>query len=125
SLKDATIADIMGLLHLEGPAAETPDANQLQPSPEKLMLPIYRPEDQVVIGETSLSFSLDVVHAVGSRYHFTSYNRSRNRTRNEKERVVLERETRERLERKVKRYFLDILNNFLFQVEKFLIYPDT
>ncbi|GKD06230.1 hypothetical protein Tco_1181204 [Tanacetum coccineum] len=27
------------------------------------MLPIHRPEDQVVIGETSLPFSLDVVHA--------------------------------------------------------------
>ncbi|GJT33869.1 hypothetical protein Tco_0924288 [Tanacetum coccineum] len=39
-------------------------------------------------------------------------------TRNEKERVVLERETRERDERKEKRYFLDILNNLLFQVEK-------
>ncbi|GJY65010.1 hypothetical protein Tco_0466470 [Tanacetum coccineum] len=59
SQKDATIADIMGLLHLEGPAAETPNANQLQPSPEKLMLPIYRPEDQVplfaenLVGEAS------------------------------------------------------------------------
>ncbi|GKG53977.1 hypothetical protein Tco_0557500, partial [Tanacetum coccineum] len=27
------------------------------------MLPIHRPEDQVVIGETSLSFSLDMVHS--------------------------------------------------------------
>ncbi|GJZ29414.1 hypothetical protein Tco_0574061, partial [Tanacetum coccineum] len=63
SQKDASIADIMGLLHLEGPAAETPEANQLQPSPEQLMLPINRLKDQVVIGETSLSFSLDVVHA--------------------------------------------------------------
>ncbi|GJR79518.1 hypothetical protein Tco_0150303 [Tanacetum coccineum] len=53
----------MGLLHLEGPAAETPKANQLQPSPEQLMIPIHRPEDQVVIGETSLYFSLNVVHA--------------------------------------------------------------
>ncbi|GJX52513.1 hypothetical protein Tco_0280882, partial [Tanacetum coccineum] len=63
SQKDASIADIMGLLHLDGPAAETPEADQLQPSPEQLMLPIYWPEDHVVIGETSLSFSLDVVHA--------------------------------------------------------------
>ncbi|GJT39233.1 hypothetical protein Tco_0939098 [Tanacetum coccineum] len=63
SQKDASIANIMGLLHLEGLAAETPEANQLQPSLEQLMLPIYRSEDQVVIGETSLSFSLDVVHA--------------------------------------------------------------
>ncbi|GJU64885.1 hypothetical protein Tco_1246720 [Tanacetum coccineum] len=49
----------MGLLQL----AKTLEANQLQPSPEQLMLPIHRSEDQVVIGETSLSFSLDVIHA--------------------------------------------------------------
>nr|GFB52170.1 putative reverse transcriptase domain-containing protein [Tanacetum cinerariifolium] len=35
----------------------------VDPSLEQLMLPIHRPEDQVVIRETSLSFSLDVVHA--------------------------------------------------------------
>ncbi|GJZ81815.1 hypothetical protein Tco_0646809 [Tanacetum coccineum] len=34
SQKDASIIDIMGLLHLEGPAAETPEANQLQASPK-------------------------------------------------------------------------------------------
>ncbi|GJU98108.1 hypothetical protein Tco_1327379 [Tanacetum coccineum] len=51
---------LMGLLHLEGPAAETPEAIQLQPSPKQLMLPIHRLENQVVIGETSLSFSVDV-----------------------------------------------------------------
>ncbi|GKD62786.1 hypothetical protein Tco_1300295, partial [Tanacetum coccineum] len=60
SQKDASIVDIMGLHHLEGSAADIPEANQLQPSPEQLMLPIHRPEDQVVIGETSLSFSMDV-----------------------------------------------------------------
>nr|GEY51076.1 hypothetical protein [Tanacetum cinerariifolium] len=48
---------------LLGPATETPKANQLQPSPKQLMLPIHRPEDQVVIRETSLSFLLDVIHA--------------------------------------------------------------
>ncbi|GKA64008.1 hypothetical protein Tco_0763614 [Tanacetum coccineum] len=31
------------------------------------MLPIHHPEDQVVIGETSLSFSLDVIHACVQR----------------------------------------------------------
>nr|GFC87927.1 hypothetical protein [Tanacetum cinerariifolium] len=62
SRKDASIADILDL-HLEGPAAETSEASQLQPSPEQLMLPIHRLEDQVVIGETSLSFSLFVAHA--------------------------------------------------------------
>ncbi|GKC04526.1 hypothetical protein Tco_0996136 [Tanacetum coccineum] len=60
---DVSIADIMSLLHLEGPAAETPKASQLQPSYEQLMLPIHRTKDNVVIGETSLSFSLDVVRA--------------------------------------------------------------
>nr|GEW99202.1 hypothetical protein [Tanacetum cinerariifolium] len=63
SQKDASIADIMDLLYLEGPTAETLKASQLQPSPEQLMLLIHRLEDQVVIGETSLSFSLDVAHA--------------------------------------------------------------
>ncbi|GJQ91330.1 hypothetical protein Tco_0002469 [Tanacetum coccineum] len=61
SQKDASMADIMGLLHLEGPTAEASETNRLQPSPEQLMLPIHRPKDQVVIRETSLSFSLDVV----------------------------------------------------------------
>ncbi|GJZ09740.1 hypothetical protein Tco_0544023 [Tanacetum coccineum] len=42
SQKDASIADIMGLLHLEGPAVETLKASQLQPSPEQLMLSIHR-----------------------------------------------------------------------------------
>ncbi|GJR83544.1 hypothetical protein Tco_0154329 [Tanacetum coccineum] len=67
SQKDASIADIMCLVHLEGLAAEFPEATQLQPSPEQLMLPIHRLEDQVVIGETSLSFSLDVVHSRAQR----------------------------------------------------------
>ncbi|GJT04604.1 hypothetical protein Tco_0839066 [Tanacetum coccineum] len=53
SHKDASMFDLMDLLRLEDPATETPKANQLQPSPEQLMLPIHRLEDQVVIGETS------------------------------------------------------------------------
>ncbi|GKC50427.1 hypothetical protein Tco_1073172 [Tanacetum coccineum] len=60
SQKDASMDDIMGLLHLEGPTAEASKAHRLQPSPKQLMLPIHRPKDQVVIGETSLSFFLDV-----------------------------------------------------------------
>ncbi|GKC92034.1 hypothetical protein Tco_1157476 [Tanacetum coccineum] len=58
----SAIADIMDSLRLEGPAAETPDAGDLQPSHEQLMLPIHRPEDNVVLGETSLYFSLEVIH---------------------------------------------------------------
>ncbi|GJY98349.1 hypothetical protein Tco_0515259, partial [Tanacetum coccineum] len=63
SQKDTSIVDIMGLLYLDGPVAKTLEADQLQLSPEQLILPIHRPKDQVVIRETSLSFSLDVVHA--------------------------------------------------------------
>ncbi|GJQ90643.1 hypothetical protein Tco_0001782 [Tanacetum coccineum] len=63
SRKDSSIFDLMDLLRLEGPMAETPEAEQLQPSLDQLMLPIHRLEDQVVIGETSLSFSLDLVGA--------------------------------------------------------------
>ncbi|GJW25241.1 hypothetical protein Tco_0039052 [Tanacetum coccineum] len=69
SQKDASVTDIMGLLNLEGPAAETPEAEQLQPSPEQIMLHIHCPEDQVVNGETSLSFSLDVVYSCVRRIH--------------------------------------------------------
>nr|GEU30830.1 hypothetical protein [Tanacetum cinerariifolium] len=60
SQKDASMADIMDLFRLEGPAVEAPDASHLQPSPEQLMVLIHRLEDHVVIGETSLDFSLDV-----------------------------------------------------------------
>ncbi|GKA90648.1 hypothetical protein Tco_0812518 [Tanacetum coccineum] len=59
---DASIVDIIELLHLEGSAAETLKGSQLQPSPKQLMVPIHRLEDQVVIGETSLSYSLEVAH---------------------------------------------------------------
>nr|GEV44997.1 hypothetical protein [Tanacetum cinerariifolium] len=45
-----------------GPAAEILGAGKLQPSHEQLMLPIHRPEENVVLGETSLSFSLEVIH---------------------------------------------------------------
>ncbi|GJV84800.1 hypothetical protein Tco_1524698 [Tanacetum coccineum] len=59
--KDASIADIMDSLRLEGPSPETPKVSQLQPAYEQLLLPIHRKEDTVVIGETSLSDSLTVV----------------------------------------------------------------
>nr|GEU91889.1 hypothetical protein [Tanacetum cinerariifolium] len=48
---------------LSRPFAETPKISRLQPSHEKLLLPIYWKKDNIVIGETSLSESLDVVHA--------------------------------------------------------------
>ncbi|GJX49751.1 hypothetical protein Tco_0276596 [Tanacetum coccineum] len=63
SKKDACMADLMYSLCLEGPLAEIPGAEELQPSLEQLMLPIHRAEDDVLLGETSLSFSLQVVHS--------------------------------------------------------------
>ncbi|GKE08781.1 hypothetical protein Tco_1412332, partial [Tanacetum coccineum] len=63
---DASIANITSLLHLEGPSAETPEISRLQPSYEKLLLPVHRKEDNVVTGETSLYDSLDVVHAAST-----------------------------------------------------------
>ncbi|GKC19126.1 hypothetical protein Tco_1021276 [Tanacetum coccineum] len=43
--------------------AETSKGIQLQPSYEQLFLPIHLSEDNTIIGETSLSDSLDVIHA--------------------------------------------------------------
>nr|GEW04073.1 hypothetical protein [Tanacetum cinerariifolium] len=62
SQKDASMTDIMDLLRLEDPAAVALEASHLQPSPEKLMVPIHRLKDQVVIRETFMAFSLDVAH---------------------------------------------------------------
>nr|GEU59948.1 hypothetical protein [Tanacetum cinerariifolium] len=61
--REASMVDIMDLLRLEGPATKTLEASRLQPSFEQLMLLIHWLEDQVVIRETSLSFSLDVAHS--------------------------------------------------------------
>ncbi|GJU44942.1 hypothetical protein Tco_1202208 [Tanacetum coccineum] len=63
SNKDASIVDLIDSLRLEGPLAEIPRAEDLQPSLEQLKLPIHRLGDNVVLGETSLSFSLQVVHS--------------------------------------------------------------
>ncbi|GKC89417.1 hypothetical protein Tco_1150066 [Tanacetum coccineum] len=63
SHKDASVEDIMNLLRLESPLADAPGMSDLQPDVEQLMLPIHRPEDQVVLGETSLSFALSVAHS--------------------------------------------------------------
>nr|GEW82508.1 hypothetical protein [Tanacetum cinerariifolium] len=63
SKKEACMADLMDSLCLEGPLVEILGAEELQPSLEQLMLPIHMVEDNVVLGETSLSFSLQVVHS--------------------------------------------------------------
>nr|GEU33308.1 hypothetical protein [Tanacetum cinerariifolium] len=47
---------------LKGSAVEAPEAAQLQPSPEQIMIQIHRSEDQAIIGETSLPFSLELAH---------------------------------------------------------------
>ncbi|GKA15214.1 hypothetical protein Tco_0694961, partial [Tanacetum coccineum] len=60
---DASIKDVMNLLHLESPLADAPAMDSLQPDIEQLKVPIYRSEDQVVLGENSLSFSLSVSHS--------------------------------------------------------------
>ncbi|GKC77097.1 hypothetical protein Tco_1127871, partial [Tanacetum coccineum] len=53
----------MNVLRLEGALAEAPRMNDLQPDIEQLKLPIHRSEEQVVLGETSLSFTLSVSHS--------------------------------------------------------------
>nr|GEY91588.1 hypothetical protein [Tanacetum cinerariifolium] len=63
SEKDASMVNLMDSLRLEGPLGEIPRAEDLQPSSEQLMLSVHRPEDNVVLGATSLSFSLQVVHS--------------------------------------------------------------
>nr|GEW04535.1 hypothetical protein [Tanacetum cinerariifolium] len=68
SKKDSCIVDLMGSLFLEGTLAEIPGAKNLQPSPEQLMLSIYRSKDDVFIEETSLSSSLQVVHLWVQRF---------------------------------------------------------
>ncbi|GKD66759.1 hypothetical protein Tco_1308867, partial [Tanacetum coccineum] len=42
SHKDASIEDVMNLLHLEGPLADAPSIDSLQPNVEQLRIPIYR-----------------------------------------------------------------------------------
>ncbi|GJY36922.1 hypothetical protein Tco_0422300 [Tanacetum coccineum] len=48
------------LLRLESPLADAPGMDGLQPDVKQLRVPIYKSEDQVVLGETSLSFALSV-----------------------------------------------------------------
>ncbi|GKF23524.1 hypothetical protein Tco_0075846, partial [Tanacetum coccineum] len=63
SHKDASVEDVMNLLRLEGPLADSPGMSDLQPDVEQLRVPLHRSEDQVVLGETSLSFALSVSHS--------------------------------------------------------------
>nr|GEW71806.1 transposase (putative), gypsy type [Tanacetum cinerariifolium] len=63
SHKDADVEDIMNLFRLEGPLADAPRMSDLQPHVDQLMLHVHRSEDQVVLGERSLSFALIVTHS--------------------------------------------------------------
>nr|GEX30266.1 hypothetical protein [Tanacetum cinerariifolium] len=63
SHKDASVEDIINLLCLEGPLADAPGMTDLQPDVEQLRVPIHMSEDQVVLGESSLSFSLSISHS--------------------------------------------------------------
>nr|GEX33513.1 hypothetical protein [Tanacetum cinerariifolium] len=63
NLNDASTEDIMNVLHLEGALVDAPGMNDLQPDIEQLKVHIHRSEDQVVLGETSLSFALCVLHS--------------------------------------------------------------
>ncbi|GKB79821.1 hypothetical protein Tco_0946716 [Tanacetum coccineum] len=60
SNKDASTETVMNLLRLSDPLANLPGMSDLQPDVEQLMVPIHRPEDQVVLGASSLTFSLSV-----------------------------------------------------------------
>ncbi|GKA86100.1 hypothetical protein Tco_0807811 [Tanacetum coccineum] len=60
SNKDASTEAVMNLLRLSDPLANLPGMSDLQPDVEQLMVPIHRPEDQVVLGASSLTFSLSV-----------------------------------------------------------------
>ncbi|GJS20820.1 hypothetical protein Tco_0449452 [Tanacetum coccineum] len=63
SHKNASVEDTMNLLRLEGPLVDASGMNDFQPNVDQLMLPVHRSEDQVVLGETSLSFALSVTHS--------------------------------------------------------------
>ncbi|GJX29032.1 hypothetical protein Tco_0237111 [Tanacetum coccineum] len=58
SHKDTSMSDIIDLFRLEGPAAEIPEASQLHPPPEQLMLPIHRIRRDVTARRLSLSESM-------------------------------------------------------------------
>ncbi|GJS61053.1 hypothetical protein Tco_0655837, partial [Tanacetum coccineum] len=68
SHKDASIEDVINLLRLEGPLADDPGMNSLQPDVEQLRVPIHRFEDQVVLGNLigAASTSASIPAATGT-----------------------------------------------------------
>nr|GEV28329.1 transposase (putative), gypsy type [Tanacetum cinerariifolium] len=63
SHKNTSVEDIINLYRLEGPLPDASGMNDLHPNIDQLTLPVHRSEDQVVLGETSLSFALSVTHS--------------------------------------------------------------
>ncbi|GKD45536.1 hypothetical protein Tco_1270181, partial [Tanacetum coccineum] len=51
------------LLSELSPLVDAPEMSDLQPNADQLMFHVHRFEDQVVLGETSLSFALNVTHS--------------------------------------------------------------
>ncbi|GJV43680.1 hypothetical protein Tco_1428216 [Tanacetum coccineum] len=60
--KDASIWDVMNLLRLDDVVAEVLGMTNLQPDVSQLMVPVYRNQDQAVIGRQVLSVALDICH---------------------------------------------------------------
>ncbi|GJW80043.1 hypothetical protein Tco_0144018 [Tanacetum coccineum] len=71
SKKDAGMDEVLDCFILDGPLADLPEAAHLQPCLEQLSVLIHHSNDKVIVGETSLSFSLLNVHsrAEGARKH--------------------------------------------------------
>nr|GEW33355.1 hypothetical protein [Tanacetum cinerariifolium] len=63
SNKDASVDTIMNILLLEDNRAERLGLTESQPCVDQLMVPIHHSLNRVVVGATSLSFSLDVSDA--------------------------------------------------------------
>ena len=60
--KDASLAEGMKLVRLEGPLADAPGMADLQPGLEQLFIPIHHPGSDVVVGVRSLSFAFEENH---------------------------------------------------------------
>ncbi|GJZ67320.1 hypothetical protein Tco_0630560, partial [Tanacetum coccineum] len=60
SNKDASIEDLMNILHLEDTLIEKLGLGELQPHVDQLMVPIHLSSEKTIIGATALSLALDV-----------------------------------------------------------------
>ncbi|GJZ52441.1 hypothetical protein Tco_0606956 [Tanacetum coccineum] len=60
SNKDASIEDLLNILHLEDALTEKFSLDELQPHVDQLMVPIHHSSNKTIIGATALSLALDV-----------------------------------------------------------------